>query len=81
MDREMIEISWDEFKEYKRFLNTDKDNFELLLDFIRSYYHISNTLDIYNILKADELATMMLNKREITEAMDLESYLYRKING
>ena len=78
MYREPLEINWEEFKEYKKDIKTDKDNFRLLLDFIRSYYNMSNTFDIYNMLKHDDTANMMLEKREIIEAMSLEKYLYKK---
>jgi len=76
--REPLEINWEEFKEYKKNLKTDKDNFRLLLDFIRSYYNMSNTFDIYNMLKHDDTANMMLEKRKIIEAMSLEKYLFKK---
>ena len=79
MYREPIEISWEEFKEYKSDIKIKKDNFRLLLDFIRSYYNMSNTFDIYNMLKNDELAGMMMKKRDIKEPMDIEKYLYKKI--
>jgi len=76
--REPLEINWEEFKEYKKDIKTDKDNFRLLLDFIRSYYNMSNTFDIYNMLKHDDTANMMLEKRKIVEAMSLEKYLFKK---
>jgi len=76
--REPVEISWDEFKEYKNSVNSKKDNFRIILDFIRSYYNMSNTFDIYNTLQNDELGKMMLDKRDIKEPMDLEEYLYKK---
>lgn len=78
MYREPVEISWDEFKEYKNSVNSKKDNFRIILDFIRSYYNMSNTFDIYNTLQNDELGKMMLDKRDIKEPMDLEEYLYKK---
>ena len=77
LHREPLEINWEEFKEFKKDIKTDKDNFRLLLDFIRSYYNMSNTFDIYNMLKHDDTANMMLEKREIIEAMGLEKYLYK----
>jgi len=77
--REPIEICWEEFKEYKQGIKIRKDNFRLLLDFIRSYYNMSNTFDIYNMLKNDDLANMMLQKRDIKEPMDLEIYLYQRL--
>ena len=79
MYREPLEINWEEFKEYKKDIKTDKDNFRLLLDFIRSYYNMSNTFDIYNMLKHDDTANMMLEKRKIVEAMSLEKYLFKKL--
>ncbi|MEO1953477.1 MAG: hypothetical protein ABGW74_02090 [Campylobacterales bacterium] len=77
MYREPIEIDYEEFKEYKATLDIKKDNFRMLLDFIRLYYSMSNVFDIYNTLLNDELAKMMLDKREIDEPMKLEKYLYR----
>jgi len=74
-----LEIDWEEFKAYKQSNKSNKDNFRLLLDFIRSYYNISNTFDIYESLKNDELAKMMLDKREIVEPMDLEQYLFKQL--
>jgi hypothetical protein len=40
---------------------------------------MSNTFDIYNMLKNDDLANMMLQKRDIKEPMDLEIYLYQRL--
>ncbi len=77
MYREPIKIDYEEFKEYKATLDIKKDNFRMLLDFIRLYYSMSNVFDIYNTLLNDELAKMMLDKRDIDEPMKLEKYLYR----
>ncbi len=73
----MIEINWDEFKEYKRSSNKE-ENFEILLDFIKSYYNMTNPSDIYISLANDTLAQMMLEKHNIDDDEALENYLFRK---
>jgi len=77
----MLKINWDEFKEYKKTYHKEADNFETLLNFIKSYYHMRNTMDIYDILSNDELAEMMLQKRDIKDAEGLERYLFRAVHG
>lgn len=72
----MVKINWDEFKEYK--VHSHKgDNFQILLDFMKSYYNMMNPNDIFDSLNADDLAKMMLDKRDITDAGDLENYLFQ----
>ena len=73
----MIQINWDEFKEYKRHSNKE-ENFEILLDFIKSYYNMTNPSDIYQSLINDTLAQMMLEKHDINDDEALENYLFRK---
>ncbi len=75
----MIRINWDEFKEFKKYRHNTGDNFEALLEFIKSYYNIISPMEMYEILNADELAKMMLDKRDISEAEDLENYLFKII--
>lgn len=72
-------IDWDEFKRFKEEENVGRklDNFQMLLEFMRSYYNKSNAFELYDILTADELASMMLIKRDIKEAEDLETYLFK----
>ena len=72
----MADINWAEYKEYKKY-TTKKDNFAILLDFIKSYYNITNPFDIFEILNEDETAKMMLDKRNITDAEKLENYMYQ----
>ncbi len=76
----MIQINWDEFKEYKRSSNKE-ENFEILLDFMKSYYNMTNPSDIYSSLSNDTLAQMMLEKHNIIDDEALENYLFRKNNG
>jgi len=72
----MIKIDWDEFKSYKQqHLNVKgKDNFTLLYEFIKSYYNFSSYYDIYDMLRHDELSSMMLDKRDINSVEALERY-------
>ncbi len=73
----MIRINWDEFKVYKAHQTQKTDNFEILLDFIKSYYSMHNPIDLFESLNADGLAKMMLEKRNLESAEDLEEYLFQ----
>ena len=74
----MVTINWAEYKEFKKYTNKN-DNFEILLDFIKSYYNMSSPQDIYEVLCADETAQLMLAKRKIEDAEGLEKYLFKLI--
>jgi len=76
----VTKINWDEYKLYKKSSIKD-DNFEILLDFIKSYYNMIGTFDIYDVLLNDELAKMMLEKRDIVDAEGLENYMFKSNNG
>ena len=71
----MATIDWDEYKEYKEH-STYSDNFEILLDFMKSYYNMSGPSEIYSMLSSDDIGQMMLGKRDIDSAADLENFLY-----
>ena len=73
----MIEINWQEYKEHKKF-TAKSDNFEILLDFIKSYYNMSSPTDIFDMLITDDTAKMMLEKRSIKEPEDLENFLFKR---
>ncbi len=75
----MVTINWDQFKEYKTTRENPQghDNFMLLLEFIRSFYNMHSVYDIYDTLSNDELATMMMEKREISAPEALEPYLFK----
>ncbi len=75
----MVKINWDAYKEYKSHSNKKADNFIILLDFMKSYYNMASPMDIFETLWYDELAKMMLDKREIADAEGLEKFLF-KIN-
>ena len=72
----MLKIDWQEFKEYKK-MSVREDNFEILLEFIKSYYHMVLPQDVFDMLREDETAQLMLEKRSIKDAVDLEDYLYK----
>ncbi len=69
-------INWDEYKEHKKYSVKD-DNFEILLEFMKSYYNLTNPSDMYEMLAEDDIAQMMLEKREISDAEDLENFLFK----
>ncbi len=76
----MLNINWDEYKEYKKHSHKEADNFIILLDFMKSYYKMVSPIDMYDTLSYDEVGKMMLVKRDITDAEGLESFLF-KLNG
>ncbi|QOP40670.1 hypothetical protein [Sulfurimonas marina] len=68
-------IDWDAYKDHKQYSVRD-DNFEITLEFLKSYYNMTNPYDIYDALKEDDIGQMMLKKRNITDAATLEKILY-----
>ena len=71
-----MEINWIEFKAFKKD-SVRNDNFETLLDFMKSYYNMMNPMDIYDTLSEDATAQMMLKKRNIIDAEGIENYLFK----
>jgi len=71
-----VRINWDEYKEYKQY-NSKSDNFAVLIDFMKSYYNMTNPFDIYEVLANDEIASMMLEKRDINDAEALENFIFK----
>ena len=71
-----MKIDWDEYKEFKKY-SVRNDNFEILLDFVKSYYNMNSPKDIYDILHEDDVAQMMLDKRSIGDAEGLEGFLFK----
>lgn len=72
----MTKIDWDEYKEYKKY-SAKNDNFEILLEFMKSYYNMTSPNEMYEILRNDDIAQMMLDKRSIIDAEGLENVLYK----
>lgn len=78
----MSKINWDEYKKYKyeRQNPNDIDNFEVLLEFLRSFYNKTSSFEVFDILHEDELGKMMLDKREIAKPEDLDEYLFKRLS-
>ncbi len=72
----MVRINWDEFKEFKQH-STKNDNFEKLIDFLRSYYNLKTSLDLYDALSNDDTALMMLKKRNINNDEAFTDYMFK----
>lgn len=72
----MIRIDWKEFKNFKQYSEKEGDNFEMLLQFLQSYYNMTSPTEMYDTMQDDDIAPMMLEKRDINCATDLESILY-----
>ena len=71
-----MQIDWDEYKEYKK-MSVRDDNFERLIEFMKSYYNMHNPYELFDALKADDIAEMMLRKRSIPDASQMEKFLER----
>ena len=76
----MTRINWDEFKSFKRENDNvhKRDNFALLVEFLKSFYNVNDVYDLYDSLHNDELSNMMLQKRNITSVVILEKYLKKR---
>jgi hypothetical protein len=72
----MIKINWDEYKEHKKY-SVRNDNFEILLEFMKSFYNMTSPTDMFEIFSQDDIASMMLEKRNIKEPEDLENFLFK----
>jgi len=71
-----LSIDWEEFKIYKKEMPHLKgDNFAKLLYFVRSFYNVKSTTVMYEMLVLDETSKLMLEKRDIDSAIELEKYL------
>jgi len=73
----LIEINWEEFKFFKQYSTKKGDNFETLLDFLKSYYKMTSTKEMFETMINDDVAQMMLRKREMHTLEDLEKHLYK----
>lgn len=75
----MIRINWNQFKIFKqdRPNPTGLDNFQLLLEFIRSVDTLISPEHLYDMLAQDDLSRQMLEKRGIADFAGLEEYLYK----
>jgi len=74
--KNLSRINWDEYKEHKKYSVRD-DNFEILLEFMKSYYNMTSPYEMFDMLNEDDIAQMMLEKRSISDAEDLENFLFK----
>jgi hypothetical protein len=74
-------INWDEFKFFKQYSDKKNDNFEILLDFLKSHYKMTSPKEMYEIMVNDDTAQLMLKKREMHTLEDLERHLYKDFNA
>lgn len=77
----MIKINWDDFKFFKQYSDKKDDNFEVLLDFLKSHYKMTSPKEMYETMANDDTALLMLNKREINSLEDLEKRLYKNFSA
>lgn len=72
----MIKINWEDYKDFKTNDSTQNgDNFDILLEYLRSYYNLKSFVEIYDVLYEDELARQMLEKRSLGDAYALNDYI------
>lgn len=75
----MTRINWSQFKQFKQDRPNPGglDNFQLLLEFIRSIDNFLGPDEMYAILAEDDLSRQMMEKRGIGDAAGVEEHLYR----
>ena len=72
----MASIDWKEYKEFKTH-TTKEDRLEILVDFIKSYYNMSSPRDMFSMIQDDDIGQMLLERKDISDAEGLESFMYR----
>jgi len=72
----LLTIDWDEYKEHKK-MSVRVNKLEMVLEFLKSYYNMTNPSDIYETLKADDIGQMMFEKYKIKNDIDLENILFK----
>ena len=77
----MSKINWDEFKRYKQEHPNFKDlnNFEIVLEFLRSFYNKTSSFEVFDMLNDDELGKMMLDKHKVSQPEHLEDILNKRL--
>ncbi len=73
-------IDWKEFKEFKAQTTKEGDNFELMLEYLKAWYSMTSLREIYETMASDDIAKMMLEKRDIKSSADLEKLLYKNLD-
>jgi len=77
----VIEINWNDFKFFKQYSEKKSDNFEVLLDFLKSHYKMTSPKEMYETMQNDDTALLMLEKREMYRIEDLEKHLFKGFNA
>lgn len=72
----MAKIDWAEYKEFKKY-STKEDKLVILVDFMKSYYNMTNAFEIYENFAEDDIALMLLEKRAIKDPEGLENYIFK----
>lgn len=72
----MATFDWNEYKEFRKF-SSQEDRLKVAIDFMRSYYKMNSTVDLYEMLANDDIGQMMLEKRDITDAEGLENFMFQ----
>ena len=75
----MITIDWKEFKLYKKeSIAEGLDNLEYLIRFVRSFYNLRASGEIYETFTFDSLATQLMQKQNINSSAEFEKYMINK---
>ncbi len=77
----MVEINWNDFKFFKQYSEKKSDNFEVLLDFLKSNYKMTSPKEMFETMQNDDTALLMLGKREMHSVEDLEKHLFKGFNA
>lgn len=77
----MVDIDWEEFKFFKQYTKHPGDNFEILLDFLVRHYRMVSPKEMFETMANDDIAMLMLEKRELDSLEALEKYLYKNFNA
>ena len=72
----LIRIDWDEYKEHKK-MTVRENKLEIVLEFLKSYYNMTNPSDVYETMRADDIGEMLLSKYNINSDVDLEDILFK----
>lgn len=78
----MVQIDWEAYKLYKktRYIKKElKDNFDILIDFLKQHHRLTGASEIFNTIKNDETGELMLSKRDLGEIELFEKYLFKDI--
>ncbi|MFT7003740.1 MAG: hypothetical protein ACJAWW_001092 [Sulfurimonas sp.] len=71
----MATFDWNEYKEFRKF-SSQEDKLQAAVDFMKSYYNMSSTIDLYDMLAQDDIGQLLLAKRNIIDAEGLENFIF-----